>query len=55
MYLQEQQSLNELNFMNEISTLSQKLTDTAANHKNELMEKDFQIAQLEMKIIFNLH
>ena len=48
--LMEQQAITELNFMNEISTLSQKLTDTAASHKNELMEKDFQIAQLEMKI-----
>ena len=48
--LMEKQALDELNFMNEISSLSQQIAELGTEHKNELMEKDFYINQLEMKI-----
>jgi hypothetical protein len=48
--LTDQQALNELNFMNEIGSLSKKVADMGTNHKSEIIEKDFQIAQLEMRV-----
>lgn len=48
--LLESQAMNELNFMNEISSLSKRLDDLTDKHKKELCEKDFTISQLESKV-----
>ena len=48
--LMEEQANIELNFMNEVSSLSKKMEKQAANHKTQLMKKDFKMAQMEMKV-----
>ncbi len=48
--LLESQAMNELHFMNEISSLSKRLEDQTERHKNELAEKDFTISQLQGKV-----
>ena len=46
----EKGAMNEVNFMNEISSLSKAIHDLKEKHRDELREKDYMIAQLEMKM-----
>jgi hypothetical protein len=48
--LKEAQAFNELNFMNEIASLSKNVSDMSTKHESEIVEKDFQIDQLEAKM-----
>mmetsp|Transcript_14699 Transcript_14699/g.26318 ORF Transcript_14699/g.26318 Transcript_14699/m.26318 type:complete len:324 (+) Transcript_14699:1-972(+) len=46
----ESQAKSELNFMNEITSLANKLEKVEANHKKESAEKDEEITRLEHKV-----
>lgn len=48
--LLEQQAQNELDFMNEVSTLSMQLEGMKSRNQNEMEKKDQRIAELESKL-----
>ena len=49
--LVDYQATNDLNFMNEISSLSKRLEEMSATHQKELAAKDAVIADLQAKVL----
>lgn len=48
--LMEYHSINELNFMNEIASMSKRMDEMTERHQQELADKDLIISQLEAKV-----
>lgn len=48
--LMEYHSINELNFMNEIASMSKRMDEMTERHQQEVADKDLIISQLEAKV-----